>query len=97
MSIVMECCEAYKSKQMISKIQSICELMLQILEMALYLELCVLNICGIRPVLGRVEDFSKQLRLFLAGRSLVICLNRDFFICGFLFGVCKINLPCRCK
>jgi nuclear pore complex protein Nup188 len=39
------------------------------MEMALYLELCVLQICGIRPVLGRVEDFSKEVKLLLKGNS----------------------------
>ncbi|KAL9253348.1 hypothetical protein AKJ16_DCAP10515 [Drosera capensis] len=37
---------------------------LQVTEMSLYLELCVSQICGIRPVLGRVEDFSKEIKSF---------------------------------
>ncbi|CAN1259546.1 Nucleoporin NUP188, partial [Linum perenne] len=41
------------------ELQSISLILIQILEMALYLELSVLQICGIRPVLGRVDDFSK--------------------------------------
>uniref|UniRef100_M1BZT5 Uncharacterized protein n=2 Tax=Solanum tuberosum TaxID=4113 RepID=M1BZT5_SOLTU len=28
--------------------------------MALYLEFCVIQICGMRPVHGHVEDFSKE-------------------------------------
>lgn len=39
------------------------------MEMALYLELCVLQICGIRPVLGRVEDFSKEVKLLMKGET----------------------------
>ncbi|KAI4376103.1 hypothetical protein MLD38_013896 [Melastoma candidum] len=66
MSIVVGCCEVRKKRKTSSELQSVCELMLQLLEMALYVELCVLHLCGIRPVLGRVEEFLKQLKLFLA-------------------------------
>ncbi|XP_030450648.2 uncharacterized protein LOC115672831 isoform X2 [Syzygium oleosum] len=65
LSIIAELGNASKTRQMHPEIQSVCELLLQILEMALYLELCVLHICGIRPVLGRVEDFSKELKSFV--------------------------------
>ncbi|XP_031379573.1 uncharacterized protein LOC116194815 isoform X2 [Punica granatum] len=64
-AIVTELCEASKAKQMNPETCSICILLLHILEMALHLELCVLHICGIRPVLGRVEDFSKQVKPFV--------------------------------
>ena len=42
------------------------------MEMALYLELCVLQICGMRPVLGRVEDFSKEVKKLIRGNNLFI-------------------------
>ncbi|KAK3028660.1 hypothetical protein RJ639_037840 [Escallonia herrerae] len=60
--IVKELCEGNISKQVSSEVQGVCLLLLQITEMALYLEFCVSQICGIRPVLGRVEDFSKELK-----------------------------------
>ncbi|MCD7459391.1 hypothetical protein HAX54_040821 [Datura stramonium] len=59
-SIVTELCEANKLKQVTSEIQGVCILLLQITVMALYLEFCVIQICGMRPVHGRVEDFSKE-------------------------------------
>ncbi|CAK8576856.1 unnamed protein product [Lathyrus sativus] len=58
-AIVVELCQAHKPTESL-EIKSVCNLLLQILEMALQLELCVLQICAIRPVLGRVEDFSKE-------------------------------------
>ncbi|XP_022725660.1 uncharacterized protein LOC111282033 [Durio zibethinus] len=64
-AIVAELCETNRSKQIDSEIQCVCLLLLQTMEMALYLELCVLHICGIRPVLGRVEDFSKEVKLLM--------------------------------
>ncbi|XP_011046730.1 PREDICTED: uncharacterized protein LOC105141252 isoform X1 [Populus euphratica] len=64
-AIVSELCGSNKSKHMNPEIKSVCLLLLQIMEMALYLELCVFQICGIRPVLGRVEDFSKEVKLLL--------------------------------
>uniref|UniRef100_A0A803NF80 Nucleoporin NUP188 homolog n=1 Tax=Cannabis sativa TaxID=3483 RepID=A0A803NF80_CANSA len=64
-SIVAELCEANKLNQIKKEIQNACCLLLQIMEMALYLELCVLQICGMRPVLGRVEDFSKEVKKLL--------------------------------
>ncbi|GKV20984.1 hypothetical protein SLEP1_g31022 [Rubroshorea leprosula] len=64
-SIVIELCETNRLKQIHSEVQFVCLLLIQIMEMALYLELCVLQICGIRPVLGRVEDFSKEIKLLM--------------------------------
>ncbi|XP_027909728.1 uncharacterized protein LOC114168941 isoform X2 [Vigna unguiculata] len=58
-AITTELCQANKQK-VSPEIQDVCNLLMQILEMALHLELCVLQICRIRPVLGRVEDFSKE-------------------------------------
>ncbi|TKY67768.1 Nucleoporin NUP188-like [Spatholobus suberectus] len=58
-AITTELCQANKLN-VSPETQDVCNLLLQILEMALHLELCVLQICGIRPVLGRVEDFSKE-------------------------------------
>lgn len=70
-AIVHELCEARKSKQVPSEIQDVCIMLLHITEMALYLEFCVSQICGIRPVLGRVEDFSKEIRLLISGKRLL--------------------------
>lgn len=64
-AIVTELCEGKKLKQISHRVQYVCILLLQMMEMALYLELCVLQICGIRPVLGRVEDFSKEAKLLI--------------------------------
>ncbi|GAB2245772.1 hypothetical protein Droror1_Dr00001265 [Drosera rotundifolia] len=63
-AIVGEICGASKSRQMTRENQSLCLLLLQAAEMSLYLELCVSQICGIRTVLGRVEDFSKEIKSF---------------------------------
>ncbi|GLT69634.1 hypothetical protein SLA2020_417700 [Shorea laevis] len=64
-AIVTELCEGNKLERIHSEVQDVCCLLVQIMEMALYLELCVVQICGIRPVLGRVEDFSKELKLLM--------------------------------
>ncbi|KAM1031237.1 hypothetical protein ACFX2C_035051 [Malus domestica] len=64
-TIVTELCEANRSNEIQIEVQSVCCLLLQIMEMALHLELCVLQIYGIRPVLGRVEDFSKEVKLLI--------------------------------
>nr|XP_011457925.1 PREDICTED: uncharacterized protein LOC101300415 [Fragaria vesca subsp. vesca] len=64
-AIITEVCEANRVKEIQIEVQSICCLLLQIMEMAMYLELCVHQICGIRPVLGRVEDFSKEVKLLI--------------------------------
>lgn len=76
-AIVHELCEARKSKQVPSEIQNLCIVLLQITEMALYLEFCVLQICGIRPVLGRVEDFSKEIRVMFRGKC---CFDNGYFV-----------------
>ncbi|XP_073159038.1 uncharacterized protein [Henckelia pumila] len=64
-SIVTELCTASKTKPLTQEIQNTCSLMLQITVMALHLEYCVIQICGIRPVLGHVETFSKELQLLV--------------------------------
>ncbi|KAL2512429.1 Protein of unknown function (DUF3414) [Abeliophyllum distichum] len=63
--IVTELCEANKMKQLKPEIRGICLLLMQITIMALYLEFCVIQICGMRPVLGHVENFSKEIRLLI--------------------------------
>ncbi|KAF9684456.1 hypothetical protein SADUNF_Sadunf04G0120100 [Salix dunnii] len=45
-------CDSNKSKYINPGSQSVCLLLLQVMEMVLYLELVVLQICGICPVLG---------------------------------------------
>lgn len=50
------------------------------MEMALYLELCVLQICGMRPVLGRVEDFSKEVKKLMRGNDLFIAFTTFFLL-----------------
>ncbi|XP_022146238.1 uncharacterized protein LOC111015501 isoform X2 [Momordica charantia] len=67
MAIICDLCDLNKSKHIDTEVQNFCCLMLRIMEMTLYLELCVVQICGIRPVLGRVEDFSKEVKLLLKG------------------------------
>ncbi|MBA0862124.1 hypothetical protein Goshw_004762 [Gossypium schwendimanii] len=64
-AIVTELCETNRSKQIQSEVQQVCLLLLQTIEMALYLELCVLQICGIKPMLGRLEDVSREVKLLM--------------------------------
>ncbi|GER50288.1 hypothetical protein STAS_27578 [Striga asiatica] len=54
-----------QTKQLAPEVQEVCLLLLQITVMALYLEFCVIQVCGIRPVLGHVETFSKEIRLLI--------------------------------
>ncbi|XP_042495006.1 uncharacterized protein LOC122074223 [Macadamia integrifolia] len=63
--ILTELCTSNKSEQIQPEIKSLCFLLLQIMEKALYLELCVSRSCGIRPVLGRVEEFSRAMKLLI--------------------------------
>lgn len=44
--------------------------------MALYLEFCVIQICGMRPVHGRVEDFSKEFHALSKGSNCLILSAR---------------------
>ncbi|KAL6545953.1 hypothetical protein OROGR_009827 [Orobanche gracilis] len=64
-AIIAELCEANKTKPIEPEVQDVCLLLLQITVMALYLEFCVIQVCGIRPVLGHVETFSKEIRLLI--------------------------------
>ena len=70
-TIVIELCETSKLKLLEPEIQDLCVLLLQIAEKALYLELCVSQTCGIRPVLGRVEDFSKEIKELIQGTHFI--------------------------
>eukprot|EP00258_Populus_trichocarpa_P039056 XP_024455075.1 uncharacterized protein LOC18097901 isoform X2 [Populus trichocarpa] len=62
-AVVPELCGSNKSGYINPEIQSVCLLLLQIMEMALYLEFCILKICGRSPVLWRVEEFLKEVKL----------------------------------
>lgn len=78
--IVTELCEANKMKQLTSEIRNACLLLMQITIMALYLEFCVVQICGMRPVLGHIENFSKELRLLIRGTCFLLlhCFCKGF-------------------
>ena len=67
MAIICELCDT-EAKHIDIDVQNFCRLLLQIMEMTLYLEHCVVQICGIRTVLGRVEDFSREVKLLLKGK-----------------------------
>lgn len=61
-SIVTEVLEANVSTALNTETERVCQLLLVILETSLYMELCVSQSCGIRPVMGRFEDFSKGIK-----------------------------------
>ncbi|XP_074569458.1 uncharacterized protein LOC141826101 [Curcuma longa] len=60
-AIVSEVCGANRQIPMEPEKESLCLLLLQMLEKSLYLEFSLSQFCGIKPVLGRVEDFSKEI------------------------------------
>ncbi|XP_062205788.1 uncharacterized protein LOC133907725 isoform X2 [Phragmites australis] len=64
-SIVTEVLEANGSSTLNPETERVCHLLLVILETSLYMELCVSQSCGIRPVLGRFEDFCKGIKAML--------------------------------
>ncbi|VVB09622.1 unnamed protein product [Arabis nemorensis] len=61
-AIVAELCDNYRSKEVPDEVNKLCLLLLQMTEMSLYLELCVVQVCRIHPVFGRVDNFSKDLK-----------------------------------
>lgn len=78
MAIICELCDTNKSNHIDNiDVQNFCCLLLQIMEMTLYLEHCVVQICGIRPVLGRVEEFSREVKLLLKGVEGHACLKQS--------------------
>ncbi|EPS65107.1 hypothetical protein M569_09666, partial [Genlisea aurea] len=66
MAIVTELCGGggKKSEDLSPEKREVCLLLSHVTVMALHLELCVIQICGIRPVLGRLELLSKELKPF---------------------------------
>lgn len=63
--IVTEIFEANGSSTLNPETEKVCQLLLVTLETSLYMELCVSQSCGIRPVLGRLEDFCKGIKAML--------------------------------
>ncbi|CAN6324272.1 unnamed protein product [Urochloa humidicola] len=64
-SIVTEVFGGNRSSTLNPETEKVCQLLLVTLEMSLYMELCVSQSCGIRPVLGRFEDFCKGIKAML--------------------------------
>ncbi|KAI4976566.1 hypothetical protein ZWY2020_050173 [Hordeum vulgare] len=64
-SIVTEVLAANGLSTLGGETDRVCRLLLVTLETSLYMELCVSQSCGIRPVLGRFEDFSKGIKAML--------------------------------
>uniref|UniRef100_A0A0E0QWC8 Uncharacterized protein n=1 Tax=Oryza rufipogon TaxID=4529 RepID=A0A0E0QWC8_ORYRU len=54
--------QANVSTALNTETERVCQLLLVILETSLYMELCVSQSCGIRPVMGRFEYFSKGIK-----------------------------------
>lgn len=69
MVIVSELCVAHKLQQATPDVKGTCVMLLQITIMALQLEFCVIQICGMRPVLGRADDFLKEYKLIFQGNE----------------------------
>ncbi|KAF3796399.1 Nucleoporin NUP188-like protein [Nymphaea thermarum] len=67
-SIVTELLESERAT-VSPDVQTMCLLLLQIMEKALYLELCVSQTCGMRPVSARVEDFFKEIKGLIKDRN----------------------------
>ncbi|XP_059074406.1 uncharacterized protein LOC131045463 isoform X2 [Cryptomeria japonica] len=65
-NIVTELCSSRKQDPIEPQIQSVCLLLLRIMEQSLYLELCVTRICGISPVSVRLDDFSKEYKSLIS-------------------------------
>ncbi|KAL1190225.1 hypothetical protein V5N11_016615 [Cardamine amara subsp. amara] len=61
-AIVSELCDNYRSEEVPDEAKKLCLLLLKTTEMSLYLELCVVQVCRIHPVFGRVDNFSKDLK-----------------------------------
>ncbi|KAF8083077.1 hypothetical protein N665_0792s0007 [Sinapis alba] len=59
-AIVAELCDNYR--EVPNEVKKLCLLLLQITEKSLYLELCVVQVCRIHQVFGRVDNFSKDFK-----------------------------------
>lgn len=70
-AIVAELCDNYRSKEVPDEVKKLCLLLIQTAEMSLYLELCVVQVCRIHPVFGRVDSFSKDFKKLVKGNSYI--------------------------
>uniref|UniRef100_A0A0E0B7Z3 Uncharacterized protein n=1 Tax=Oryza glumipatula TaxID=40148 RepID=A0A0E0B7Z3_9ORYZ len=75
-SIVTEVLEANVSTALNTETERVCQLLLVILETSLYMELCVSQSCGIRPVMGRFEDFSKGIKAMVHAMIMLVNYHR---------------------
>ncbi|WZZ77036.1 hypothetical protein YC2023_088406 [Brassica napus] len=66
-AIVAELCDNYK--EVPNEVKKLCLLLLQITEKSLYLELCVVQVCRIHQVFGRVDNFSKDFKKLVKGAA----------------------------
>lgn len=64
--IMTELCSSRKQKHIEPQVQSVCLLLLRIMEKSLYLEVCVMRICGVSPVSVRLDDFSKEYKALIS-------------------------------
>lgn len=64
--IMTELCSSRKQKPIEPPVQSVCLLLLRIMEKSLYLEVCVMRICGVIPVSIRLDDFSKEYKALIS-------------------------------
>jgi len=95
-AIVAELCDNYKSKEIPDEVKKLCLMLIQTTEMSLYLELCVVQVCRIHPVFGRVDNFSKDLKKLVKGNKCFFHSNIDKTILGF-GAFFKIRFSCKEK
>lgn len=75
-AIVAELCDNYRSKEVPDEVKKLCLLLIQTAEMSLYLELCVVQVCRIHPVFGRVDSFSKDFKKLVKGNNYFFPLDK---------------------
>lgn len=64
--ITTDLCSSRKQRPIEPQVQSVCLLLLRIMEKSLYLEVCVMRICGVTPVSVRLDDFSKEYKALIS-------------------------------
>lgn len=66
MYVITEVCSRRSSTLVEEETRQVCRILFSILEKALFLEVCVLRVCGIGPLSLRSEDFSKEYKALLS-------------------------------
>ena len=92
-SVITDICSRSKTERGSSEQHQACILMINILDRALFLEICVSRICAMGPSSARSDDFMREFKRLIEGKSdTMLFLSSLFMLKNFVASMHQASL-----